>query len=465
MIVKRLTEFVTIRVRLILWYVFFLAATIFAFSAYLQFELQNSLFTQVDAGLQVAVAQLLVDVDDSVNPPALRPMSQSAVDDLNQSLFALRMVTQSGTVTAEVGDFPDFNFTPGEGFQTISDDGIHWRVYTQRVVTNAGAFDVSLQVAQSLDTIDSTRNSLNQLILIGIPVVLLVATLVGMFIADRSLRPLDQMTRTARQINATDMTQRIVYEGPKDELGSLAATLNSMLDRLKAAFDNERRFTADASHELRTPLTAIKGQIGVTLSRPRPPEEYQVTLMHIQHETDRLIRLTNDLLFLARLDSATLNRHDEPLNLTDLLEAVVDQMRPVAEAKQLQIYCNLHKNITVIGIPDHLIRLFLNLIDNAIKFTPANGMITVSSQQSSGEVKISISDTGQGIAPEHLSRIFQRFYRAEPDRSTRAGGLGLGLAIAYQIAREHQSRIDVESRVGEGSTFSVYLPHGDLLQA
>jgi heavy metal sensor kinase len=461
---KTLTELPTIRVRLILWYVFFLAVTILGFSFYLQFELQNQLFTQVDAGLQVAVSQLLVDVDDSVNPPVLRPMTRTAVEDMTQSLFALRMVTQTGDVTAQVGDFPTFAFAPVDGFQTIVNDGVQWRIYTQRVVTNVGEFNVSLQMAQSLDTLDNAQDSLTRLILIGIPVVLLIAALIGMFIADQSLRPLNTMTQTAQQINGTDMAQRIDYKGPADELGRLAGTLNSMLDRLEAAFENERRFTADASHELRTPLTAIKGQIGVTLSRLRTPEEYQTTLMHIQHETDRLIRLTNDLLFLARLDSATTSHHDESLDLSDLVEAVVDQLLPIAEEKDVSVQCTLQQHIAIVGIPDHLIRLFLNLLDNAIKFTPSKGIITISSQQLEREVRISITDTGQGIAPEHLTKVFQRFYRVEADRSTRVGGMGLGLAIAYQIAREHQGRIEVESRLGTGSTFMVYLPLSEKVQ-
>jgi heavy metal sensor kinase len=462
---KTLIEYFPIRLRLILWYVFFLAVIILGFSLYLQFELQNSLFTQVDAGLQVAASQLLVDVDDTVDPPALRPMSQATAETVNQSRFALRMVTLTGEVTAEVGNFPEIPITPIEGFQTITYDGIHWRTYTQRVVTNAGEFDVLLQMAQSLNIVDNAQSSLIRLMLIGIPIVLFIAGLVGMFIADRSLRPLSIMTSTAQQVNAAELTQRIDYEGPSDELGRLAGTLNSMLDRLESAFEYERRFTADASHELRTPLTAIKGQIGVTLSRVRTPEEYQVTLMHIQHETDRLIRLTNDLLFLARLDTSLPSRQDEPLNLSDLLEAVVDQMRLVADEKGLQIVSTLPERIELVGIPDHLIRLFLNLIDNAIKFTPMNGTVTISSQHSDHDVQISIADTGQGIAPEHLTRIFQRFYRAESDRSTRGGGIGLGLAIAYQIAKEHQGRIEVESRLGEGSTFRVFLPLGEPLPA
>jgi signal transduction histidine kinase len=229
-----------------------------------------------------------------------------------------------------------------------------------------------------------------------------------------------------------------------------------MLDRLQAAFETERRFTADASHELRTPLTAIKGQIGVTLTRTRTPEEYENALHHIQHETDRLIRLANDLLFLARLDNASLRWQPEDINLSDLLSAVVDQLEIMAQEKAITLTTDIPPRIIIHGMADHLIRLFLNLLDNAVKYTPAGGHIMLTAQ-SEAEVCIAIHDNGPGIAPEHLPHLFQRFYRAEAER-TYKGGAGLGLAIAYQIARAHNGSITVESYLASGTTFTVHLP-------
>jgi signal transduction histidine kinase len=326
---KLLTRLGTIRTRLTLWYVFFLVITVLAFSLYLYLELQYNLYTQVDAGLQVAASQLLVDVDDSVDPPALRPMSQSAVDDLDQSRFALRLVSKDGQVTAQVGGFPELPFVPStvRGYETVEIEGVPWRIYTQQVETQARQFDVWLQMAQSLNVVDEARNSLLRLIGIGLPLIALAAALGGLFIANRALQPVDAITRTVQTISTTDLTQRVQFNGPTDELGRLTRTLNLMLDRLELGFDAERRFTADASHELRTPLTALKGQIEVALNRRRTPEEYESTLHQLNHEADRLIRMTNDLLFLARLDALSQRWMPERIALNDLLDAVVDQVR------------------------------------------------------------------------------------------------------------------------------------------
>lgn len=449
----------TVRTRLILWYVFFLALTILGFSLFLYLELQRSLSTQVDAGLEVAASQLLVDVDDTVNPPILRPMSERAVDHIMQSRFALRMVTENGDITADVGGFPPLTVRtyPTPTFETILIDGIPWRIYTQRIETQAQQLDVWVQMAQSLNVIDEARHNLLRLFLIGLPIILLAVGFGGVFMANRALRPVDTITRTAQTINATDMTRRIVYRGPADEMGRLAATLNSMLDRLQAAFETERRFTADASHELRTPLTAIKGHISVALTRQRTEAEYVSTLQHIQHDTDRLIRVVNDLLFLARLDSAPPRHAPELLNLSDLLHAVIDQLHPIAEAQQTIIRAELPENAPLYGIPDHLIRLFLNLLDNAVKHSSPNGLVRIGLAQTPRHLIVTVRDNGRGIPPEHLPHVFERFYRIERDRSSQSGGVGLGLAIAQQIAVEHQGRIEVESTPGVETSFSVYL--------
>lgn len=449
-----------IRVRLTLWYVLFLAVTVLGFSLFLHLELQDSLINQVDAGLQVAASQLLVDVDDTVNPPTLRPMSEDAVEHLMQSRSALRLVSANGEVVAEVGLFPELPTAKLQtsSFESITIGDTPWRIYTQQVETQTRQFDVWLQSAQSLNIVYDARTTLLRLIIIGLPLTLIAAAIGGIFMANRALRPVDTITRTVEAISSTDMTRRIIYHGPSDELGRLTQTLNSMLDRLQTAFDSERRFTADASHELRTPLTAIKGHIGVTLTRTRSVEEYENVLHRIQHETDRLIRLANDLLFLARLDAAPLRWQPELINLSDLLEAVVDQVRISASDKEIDFRADIPNSMPIHGIADHLIRLFLNLLDNAVKYTPPQGLVTITVERGEAEVCVTIGDTGSGISPEHLPHLFERFYRVEQDRIYQGGGAGLGLAIALQIARAHRGGILVNSHIGEGTTFKVRLP-------
>jgi heavy metal sensor kinase len=451
----------TLRTRLTLWYVFLLGIIILGFSIYLQFELQVNLAEQVDTGLEVAASQLLVDVDDSVNPPTLRPMSDTVVDRLIQSRFALRFINIEGDIVAEVGTFPPLppELPNAPGFETFDLNGTSWRIYSQPIEIDSRQTNTWLQMAQSLNSVYNARSSLFQLILIGLPITLLVAAVVGHFMANRALRPMDTLTQTVQAINATDMTQRIPQHGPVDEISRLTETLNLMLDRLQLAFETERRFTADASHELRTPLTSIKGQIGVTLTRKRTPEDYEDTLLHIQNETDRLIRLVNDLLFLARLDATTMRWQPEQVNLSHLLEAVVDQMELMAEAKRITVRAEIPASIPIEGIPDHLIRLFLNLLDNAVKYTAEGGQVELLVQQTKTDVCITIRDTGRGIPADHLPQLFERFYRVERDRASNSGGSGLGLAIAYQISREHHGNIHIQSEVDQGTSVIVQLPN------
>jgi heavy metal sensor kinase len=277
------------------------------------------------------------------------------------------------------------------------------------------------------------------------------------------LRPIDNITRTAQAITASDLGQRIQYQGPADEVGRLAKTFDTMLDRLQVAFVRERRFTADAAHELRTPLTALKGRVGVTLSRSRSPAAYQETLQEMEGQVDRLIRLSSDLLFMARLGQGQYHLQLEQIALAELLGAAIDLIRPLAEAKAIALNENIPDSQSLQGDFDLLMRLFVNLLDNAVKFTPENGRVSLQVETQANDVQITVGDTGPGIAVEHLSHLFERFYRAEGDRARRPddygpGGAGLGLAIANEITRFHGGQLLVESQPGQGTTFIVRLP-------
>jgi signal transduction histidine kinase len=287
-----------------------------------------------------------------------------------------------------------------------------------------------------------------------------------------SLRPIDRITRTAQEIDADDLSQRIDYRGPLDEIGRLAKTFDQMLERLQAGFAREQRFTSDAAHELRTPLTALKGRIGVTLSQSRDAKNYQATLVEMEHQVDRLIRLSSDLLFMARFDQSHQAEPIARINIGELLASVVDQVRHVAAEKSLTLDTDLPPHLIIVGKMDLLIRLFINLIDNAIKYTPTGESIHVSADRDRDFVRIMVRDTGDGIAAEHLPHLFERFYRVEIGRVRRVeltderyiqdhGGAGLGLAIAHEIAQVHGGQLMVESVVGKGTTFICRLPLGE----
>ncbi|MEJ2555457.1 MAG: ATP-binding protein [Anaerolineae bacterium] len=276
----------------------------------------------------------------------------------------------------------------------------------------------------------------------------------GYFLAAHALVSIDKITRTARQISAQDLSARLNLPGTGDEVGRLAATFDLMLARLDDAFQRERRFTADASHELRTPLVAIQTILSSTLARRRTPAEYEQVLADLGEETDRLRTLVEGLLHLAHRDAARPMAKDI-VNLSNLLLDVTDSLRPLAEDKGLELTANVPDNLSLTDDSDALIRLFVNLLDNAIKYTKQGQISLVADPRANGLVQVTIADTGGGIAAAHLRHIFDRFYRVDQSRAT--SGAGLGLAIALSVAQAHGGTIGVESEIGKGSVFTVQL--------
>jgi heavy metal sensor kinase len=316
----------------------------------------------------------------------------------------------------------------------------------------------ALQVGLALEDLQDTMWALARALLFMAPVMLLLASGGGLFLANRALAPIDRITRTAQRISAEDLSGRLNLRGPEDEVGRLARTFDAMLARLQSAFEQQRRFTADASHELRTPLTAMIGQIDVAIERPRDSESYRTTLLGVREQASRLARLSDDLLFLARADIQPAPAGAELIDLSSLLPAIVAQVEPLAAAKQQVVALDRTTPLVVRGNEDDLIRLFLNLLDNAIRYTPQGGQITVGSTRDNASLAISVADTGPGVAPEHLPRLFDRFFRGDRGRNRAQGGSGLGLAIAQSIARSHGGQLVVHSAVGHGSTFTAILP-------
>jgi heavy metal sensor kinase len=452
----------TLRMRLTAWYLLLLGLALIVFSAYVYFRLEHSLLAQIDSTLQVAVSQALANLDAENGRLAFQDAegSLALARRLGQAGLAIRIIAPDGTVWDSFDDYPAVPaWVPqASGYVSLTGEETRWRLYSQLVQAPDGRMIGWLQGAQSLASMEETLRNLRLQLVLGVPLLLFVAGWGGLFLADRALRPIDRIIRTAQTINSSDLSQRIAYQGPADEVGRLATTFDRMLDRLQDAFERERRFAADASHELRTPLTALKGRIGVTLSRRRTNAEYESTLQDLEHEVDRLIRLSTDLLFLVRLDQRRLPWQPARVEFSHLLQAIVEQVEPLAEKKGLTLTAEIPPDISIHGDADHLIRLFLNLLANAVRYTPPGGRVAVLAQDKEGCVRVSVSDTGPGISPEHLPHLFERFYRTEAARSRDDGGAGLGLAIAYEIARWHGGTLEVESAPGHGTTFTVQLP-------
>ena len=453
---------VPIRVRLTLWYVLLMAITFATAGGYLLLRFQSSLTNSIDSALQIAVSQAITSIQDEDGGLAFQDEDSGSniAQQVTNPNFAMRLLSPRGAVLDTLGPTGNVSVWGSieSGYKTLSfaGDDEQWRVYSQPILTSDNSNAGWVQAAQSLNTVTDTLQDFRDQLMWVIPFVLLLAGLGGHFLADRTLRPIDQITRTAAEIEARDLSQRIGYQGPADEIGRLAETFDRMLERLKTAFERERRFTGDAAHELRTPLTVLKGQIEVTLSKSRSGQDYRNTLQNLASQVERLIRLSNALLFLSRSDQKQLSWEPEKINLGELLILVVEQMQPLAAENRLTLNSEIFPEIPFTGDKDHLIRLFLNLLDNAVKYTPAGGEVKLQTNVNKAEIQVAVHNDGPGIPKEHLRYIFDRFHRVDSDRSSETGGTGLGLAISREIARLHGGYIEVQSQPGR-TVFTVHL--------
>lgn len=458
--------FKTLRARFALWTAGLLLAALLLFGLFVYSYMSNSLRSTVDDDLHSAATQLmdegmrggLLILDDLVEDPQYFR--------LNEQGLSVRLLSLDGTPLQTYGPSQNWPLldrdlamlSPIGELHTLADATTWGPVRTLSIpILKGGETSSILQIALTLRDMQKTMNLLFAALLIGVPLVALLAGGGGYFLAARALNPIDTVIRTARQISAQGLSGRLNLPTTDDEVGRLVATFDSMLERLDDAFRRERQFTGDASHELRTPLAAMQTIISSTLTRQRAAEEYQEALMDLGHEVEQMRSLTEGLLILARNDANHQPAQMERVDVALLLKDLVDSLRPLAEEKGLQLIDEVSATeLLTLGNCDGLIRLFVNLVDNAIKYTP-NGSVTVSTFASSAEwIRVTVRDTGMGIAPEHLPHIFDRFYRADVSRST--DGIGLGLAIAMNIARLHGGEIAVESEAGKGTIFQVTLP-------
>ncbi len=328
-----------------------------------------------------------------------------------------------------------------------------------------------LQIVAPLNSAEQSLRQLGTLMVVGGVIGVLAAAVVGAFLARKALAPIAGITQAASEIAlGGDLQRRITKPGPPDEVGRLTETFNVMLNRLEGMFKSQQRFVADISHELRTPLTTIRGNVDL-LQRMGGAD--RASLDAIRSETDRMTRLVGDLLLLAQAD-AGLPLRREPVALDQLANEVVRQVQVISGGVRVSLQIDATEALCIDGDPDRLRQLLLNLVDNAIKYTPAGSEVKVEVARENGSARLSVADNGPGIPEEHLQPgpngvplIFERFYRVERSRTRtntagsngRSGsGTGLGLSIAYWIAQAHGGRIEVSSEIGQGTTFTVWLP-------
>lgn len=455
----------SIRVRLTLWYAGLLTVVLIGFGGYLYATMAHSLFAEIDQSLDAQVQRVTPPPDSRPEPPTrppalLRPPAGRIVMVFydasgQQALFGEILPDAPSLAEARA-----LAAEKGRDLRTVAmDDGIPWRILTAAIDQPGRRFGM-VQVARSEADARSALYQLLVQMIIAIPLIVLLAIVLGLFVAGRALNPIDRITRTAEQIGEGDLSRRLSLPSSNDEVGRLAATFDHMLDRIDGAFQRQRRFTADASHELRTPLAMMISQAEVTLERPRSRDEYRQLLSSIRDDARRMDQLLGDLLTLARADEGKIPLLRESLDLGDLVTDVVAAMAPLAMIRGVGLGPGVVQPIPIEVDQTRITQLLVNLIDNGLKYTPSGGRVTVSAHIDGDRAVLRVSDTGWGIAPEHLPHLFERFYRVDEARSRAHGGVGLGLSISRWITRAHGGDISVDSRDGDGTTFTVRLPLG-----
>lgn len=497
----------SVRTKLTLWNVGVFAITLGALGLAVFYGARQSLLSAIDKDLEARASKLAVRVEKFIESGRSDgPLRLTGIKDGNPILFgpgmrapvrffdhgkgvyvALEQVTQSDPTRSNIrprvfdlngkntsgevpydlaafrvgltGKSPPPSTALAENTADKTQESI--RLVTIPIRVNGKVARV-LQFPQQLAATNQALSGLTITLLTVLPAILLVSVLGGAFLTGKALKPVRDITKTAAEVGAESLDGRLDVRG-SDEFSRLAQTFNGMLERLQGAFgrmelavEQQRRFTADASHELRTPLTVIKANTSLALKGPRTPEDYQKTLLAVNAAADSMNRLVNDLLLLARSDTGKLEVRSEPVCLKPLLkEAISAVSRPGIPEIALEMSDD---GSEVIGDGHSILRLFVNLLENAARYTPESGSITVSQALQDGKVVVSVRDTGIGIAPEHLAHIMDRFYRADEARARAEGGNGLGLAICQSIVEAHHGEITIESEPDKGTTVVVRLP-------
>ncbi len=476
-------NFRSLRFKLTLWYVLILGVLLISFSTFLYFTLSNSLHRDVDNKLR-SLAELVSSESSS-------PLSKFGFGNIDQTLETsmnlkpigkfIQVLDESGNIGRKSENLKNVQLpislnalkNASKGLITFETNrsigNTPLRIITFPVVENNHATRI-IQIASSLEEVEDALNTLFIILIITVPLALMVASLGGQFLAHKALKPVDDITHTARMITSQNLNQRIVPPKVKDEISRLIETFNGMISRLDQSFRQIKQFSSDASHELKTPLTILKGEVEVMLRKERTRQEYQQTLKSNLEEINRMSQIVEDLLLLSRADTGQIKLNKGDINLTEILTEVVAQMDMLARSKRLDLsMSNHHEEVHVFGDALRIRELFINLIENGIKYTEEGGSIHISVQKEFSTpvtmdkererfVKILVTDTGIGISKEDQEKVFNRFFRVDKARSREQGGSGLGLSICHWIVEAHQGELKVESELGKGSSFIVRLP-------
>ena len=342
-------------------------------------------------------------------------------------------------------------------FATVTDFGEE-PVRMVSLPASVGPARYAVQVAMSLDDAHAVLRAGRWLFLTMSVAILASIGLTSAMLARQALRPIDQVVRRARRLGEANLAERLPHPGTRDEIGRLVETLNEMLARLERGFEVQRQFTADASHELRSPLSRLRAELEVALRRPRAAGEYEDTLRSCLDEVERVQTLIEELLELARIDARQEPEPAEAIAVNDIVRAAVASVRPKAEHRAVALAVEPSPELLVNAAPLAAQVALANILDNAVKFSPAGGQVRIAVTSQRDEAVIAVSDAGPGIEAQEVPRLFQRFYRGHASRGADVPGVGLGLAIALALVERQRGRISVDGPAATGATFSVHLP-------
>jgi len=471
-----------------------LGLTLLLFSIILYNKYSQKLYGDLDDVLE-SKAESIVDSINTYWEAERREASQDGlaierltkIDNINFAKIAQRWVEERssdpkllGTIVqifnvrgihiASSKNIPKFEILPKDIFDYVSHGNRHFETMavaipasksiTLRIlsipVTEDEKIAYIVQVARPLSSIHSAMAGLKIMLAVLLPFTILLTGVIGTFFAKIALSPVDKIIKDIHQITAENLKKRISIPDTKDEIGRLASTFNDMLVRLEYAFSSQRRFIEDLAHELKTPLAILKGEIEVTLKKIRSKEEYEDVLNSSKEEVDKINSIIENLLIFARFENDAVMLEFKTLNITTLLKGAVNDIEIMAMQKNIDMPISAQEDIFISGDEDKLKRLFLNILDNAIKYTPQGGKVVISVTKENNFVRIKVSDTGSGIPEKEISHIFDRFYQV--DKSCYKGGFGLGLSIARSIVEAHNGKIEAESVLNRGTVFIISLP-------
>ncbi|HWB97208.1 MAG TPA: ATP-binding protein, partial [Bryobacteraceae bacterium] len=452
--------FRSFRLQLTVWYLAFFGLLLIGFCGFLYLLLSRHLHQRLDASLseEAGTAAALFQAELGEHHGDFIPAAQEALVELRLPATTLAFYAGGRLLAAARPEhFRNVSLPSQAAYRTIPDFGRHG-ARLLLMPFRAGSEDGHVAAFRPLDSVAAQLQELRQVFYLGLPLALLLAGAGGYLLAAKSLAPVVAMTDQAERISAESLERRLDLGRAKTEFGRLGSVLNQLLERLERSFTAMREFIADASHELRTPLAIICGESEVALSQDRPPAEYRESLAIIQDEARRLSRMVEDLLNLARADAGHQPIHEEEFYLNDLVDECVRAVQPLARQKQIRLASSPGLDLPFRGDLQLLRRMISNLLDNAIRYTPAGGRVSLHLETRDSLAKIEVSDTGIGIPAEDRERIFERFYRVDKARSRAEGGFGLGLSIVKWIVESHHGSVSVAGAPGQGSTFTVLLP-------